>query len=72
MDWSFLETRFRALDTDKTEAFTLPTRLPDQCSAHSPEMAGLAILKHMHDLFIRELDRELVLLIFFRQGVLPA
>jgi transposase, IS5 family len=40
VDWSFLETRFGAADTDKPGHPPLPTRL----------MAGLAILKHMHDL----------------------
>jgi transposase, IS5 family len=40
VDWSFLETRFGAAYTDKPGHPPLPTRL----------MAGLAILKHMHDL----------------------
>jgi transposase, IS5 family len=40
VDWGFLETRFGAAYTDKPGHPPLPTRL----------MAGLAILKHMHDL----------------------
>jgi IS5 family transposase len=40
VDWEFLETRFGAAYTDKPGHPPLPTRL----------MAGLAILKHMHDL----------------------
>jgi IS5 family transposase len=40
VDWKFLETRFGAAYTDKPGHPPLPTRL----------MAGLAILKHMHDL----------------------
>ena len=40
IDWSFLETRLGAVYTDKTGRPPLPTRL----------MAGLTILKAMHDL----------------------
>jgi transposase, IS5 family len=40
IDWRFLEQRFGAVYTDKVGHPPLPTRL----------MAGLAILKHMHDL----------------------
>jgi IS5 family transposase len=40
VDWVFLETRFGAAYTDKPGHPPLPTRL----------MAGLAILKHMHNL----------------------
>ena len=40
VDWRFLEERFGAVYTDGPGSPPLPTRL----------MAGLAILKHMHDL----------------------
>src|SRR3712207_5451864 len=40
IDWSFLEERFGALSSDGPGQPPLPTRL----------MAGLAILKHLHDL----------------------
>ena len=40
IDWSFLEQRFEAVYADVPGRPPLPTRL----------MAGLAILKHMHDL----------------------
>jgi IS5 family transposase len=40
VDWGFLEARFDAVYSDKPGHPPLPTRL----------MAGLAILKHMHDL----------------------
>ena len=40
VDWGFLETRFGAAYTDTPDHPPLPTRL----------MAGLAILKHTHDL----------------------
>ena len=40
IDWGFLEARFGAVYTDDPGRPPLPTRL----------MAGLAILKHMHDL----------------------
>src|SRR3954449_6511182 len=40
IDWGFLEERFGAVYTDEPGRPPLPTRL----------MAGLAILKHMHDL----------------------
>ena len=40
IDWHFLEERLGAVYTDKPGHPPLPTRL----------MAGLAILKHMHDL----------------------
>jgi IS5 family transposase len=40
IDWRFLEERFGAVYTDGPGSPPLPTRL----------MAGLAILKHMHDL----------------------
>lgn len=40
IDWGFLETRFGAAYSDRPGHPPLPTRL----------MAGLAILKHMHDL----------------------
>ena len=40
IDWRFLEERFGAVYSDKAGQPPLPTRL----------MAGLAILKHMHDL----------------------
>jgi IS5 family transposase len=40
IDWRFLEERFGALYSDKAGHPPLPTRL----------MAGLSILKHMHDL----------------------
>ena len=40
IDWGFLEGRFGAVYSDKTGHPPLPTRL----------MAGLSILKHIHDL----------------------
>ncbi len=40
IDWGFLETRFGAVYSDRPGQPPLPTRL----------MAGIAILKHMHDL----------------------
>ena len=40
IDWGFLEERFGAVYSDKVGHPPLPTRL----------MAGLSILKHMHDL----------------------
>ena len=40
IDWRFLEERFGAVYSDKVGHPPLPTRL----------MAGLSILKHMHDL----------------------
>ena len=40
IDWRFLEERFGAVYSDKPGQPPLPTRL----------MAGLSILKHMHDL----------------------
>ncbi len=40
VDWRFLEERFGAVYSDGSGQPPLPTRL----------MAGLAILKHMHDL----------------------
>ena len=40
IDWRFLEKRFGAVYSDKSGHPPLPTRL----------MAGLSILKHMHDL----------------------
>ena len=40
VDWGFLEDRLGAVYSDKPGHPPLPTRL----------MAGLAILKHMHDL----------------------
>jgi IS5 family transposase len=40
IDWRFLEARFSAVYSDKAGHPPLPTRL----------MAGLSILKHMHDL----------------------
>jgi transposase, IS5 family len=40
IDWRFLEERFGAVYSDKAGHPPLPTRL----------MAGLSILKHMHDL----------------------
>ena len=40
IDWGFLEEQFGAVYTDDPGRPPLPTRL----------MAGLAILKHMHDL----------------------
>ncbi len=43
IDWGFLEERFGAVYTDDPGRPPLPTRL----------MAGLAILKHMHDLSTR-------------------
>ena len=45
IDWRFLEQRFGAVYSDKAGHPPLPTRL----------MAGLAILKHMHDLSDEEL-----------------
>ena len=45
IDWRFLEERFGAVYSDKPGQPPLPTRL----------MAGLAILKHMHDLSDEEL-----------------
>ena len=45
IDWRFLEERFGAVYTDKPGQPPLPTRL----------MAGLAILKHMHNLSDEEL-----------------
>ncbi len=41
IDWRFLEERFGSVYDDDPGRPPLPTRL----------MAGLAILKHMHDLF---------------------
>ena len=43
IDWRFLEERFGAVYSDKPGHPPLPTRL----------MAGLSILKHMHDLYAR-------------------
>src|SRR5277367_6529946 len=45
IDWRFLEGRFGAVYSDKGGHPPLPTRL----------MAGLSILKHMHDLFDEDL-----------------
>ena len=45
IDWRFLEERFGAVYSDKPGQPPLPTRL----------MAGLSILKHMHDLSDEEL-----------------
>jgi transposase, IS5 family len=45
IDWRFLDERFRAAYSDKASHPPLPTRL----------MAGLSILKHMHDLSDDEL-----------------
>ena len=65
IDWRFLEDRFRAAYSDKAGHPPLPTRL----------MAGLAILKSMHDLSergaVRALGREPVLSAVLRRGVLP-
>ena len=47
IDWRFLEQRFGAVYSDKTGHPPLPTRL----------MAGLSILKHMHDLSDEDLSR---------------
>jgi transposase, IS5 family len=66
IDWGFLETHFGTKYTDKPGQPPLPTRL----------MAGLAILKHMHDLSDEVLCdrwiREPLLPVFLRRGVLPA
>ena len=65
IDWHFLEERLGAVYTDKPGHPPLPTRL----------MAGLAILKHMHDLSDEVLcDRwggESVLPVLLRRGVFP-
>src|SRR5690242_5297966 len=45
IDWPFLESKFGAAYTDRPGRPPLPTRL----------MAGLAILKHMHNLSDEEL-----------------
>ena len=45
IDWRFLEARFGAVYSDKAGQPPLPTRL----------MAGLSILKHMHDLSDKDL-----------------
>ena len=57
IDWRFLEERFGAVYTDKVGHPPLPTRL----------MAGLAILKHMHDLSDEDLCARWV-----ENPVLPA
>ena len=66
IDWRFLEERFGAVYSDKPGHPPLPTRL----------MAGLSILKHMHNLsdeeLVRALDREPVLPALLRRGVLPS
>ena len=49
IDWGFLEERFGAVYSDGPGQPPLPTRL----------MAGLAILKHMHDLSDEVLERAL-------------
>jgi IS5 family transposase len=64
IDWGFLEEQFGAVYTDEPGRPPLPTRL----------MAGLAILKHMHDPLgrgvMRALGREPVLPAVLRRGVL--
>ena len=66
IDWGFLETRFGALYDDDPGRPPLPTRL----------MAGLAILKHLHDLSdeasVRALAREPVFPAVLWRGVLSA
>jgi hypothetical protein len=66
IDWRFLEERFGAVYSDKVRHPPLPTRL----------MAGLSILKHMHDLSDEDLRArwigESVLPGLLRRGVLPA
>src|SRR5580704_6213450 len=66
IDWRFLEERFGAVYSDKAGHPPLPTRL----------MAGLSILKHMHDLSDEDLcarsGREPLLPALLRRGVLPA
>jgi hypothetical protein len=65
IDWRFLEERFGAVYSDKVGHPPLPTRL----------MAGLSILKHMHDLrrgSVRALGRESLPPAVLRRGVLPA
>src|SRR5580692_5467042 len=65
IDWRFLEDRFGAAYSDRAGHPPLPTRL----------MAGLAILKSVHDLSDEDLcalDREPVLSAVLRRGVLPA
>ena len=64
IEWGFLEEQFGAVYTDEPGRPPLPTRL----------MAGLAILKHMHDLsdevLCEALGREPVLPAVLRRGVL--
>src|SRR5881398_1743679 len=66
IDWRFLEERFGAVYSDKPGQPPLPTRL----------MAGLAILKHTHDLSDEALcdavGGEPVFPVVLRRGVLPA
>ena len=65
IDGGFLEQRFGAMYADGPGRPPLPTRL----------MAGLAILKHAHDLSdeaLRALDREPLLSALLWRGVLPA
>ncbi len=66
IDWRFLEQQFGAVYSDGVGRPPLPTRL----------MAGLAILKHTFNLSdemcLRTVDREPVLSIFLRRGILPA
>ena len=65
IDWRFLEDRFGAACSARAGHPPLPTRL----------MAGLAIVKSMHDLSDEDLcalDREPVLSAVLRRGVLPA
>ena len=65
IDWHFLEERLGAVYTDKPGHPPLPTRL----------MAGLAILKHMHDLSDEVLcDRwveNTVFPVLLRRRILP-
>ena len=61
IDWRFLEERCGAVYSDGPGQPPLPTRL----------MAGLSILKHMHDLS-DEVLREPVLPAVLRRGVLSA
>ncbi len=65
IDWGFLEERFGAVYSDERGQPPLPTRL----------MAGLAILKHMHNRLrrglVRPLGREPLFPVLLRRGVLP-
>jgi len=64
IDWAYLSQQLGAVYSDDPGRPPLATRL----------MAGLAILKHMHNLSdetLRALVGEPVLSIFLRRGILP-